>query len=182
MSPSRRTEIKRTMRKLDKPEVALAFLLQDVEDPVNVGSAFRIGDAAKVHEIVLTGISARPPHKLISKVGRGKDSRVKWRHEEDVEVAIARQKAEGWTVVAVELVPGATPYHAFEWPARTCLMVGHEDHGVTKKALAAADAAVFIPMYGKGASLNVHVALAVVAFQALHGPVAGSAEGPPGAL
>ena len=39
-------------------------------------------------------------------------------------------------------------------------MVGHEDHGVPKKALAAADEALFIPMYGKGASLNVHVALA----------------------
>ena len=33
----------------------------------------------------------------------------------------------------------------------------------------ACDAAVFIPMYGKGLSLNVHVALAVVLYHIRHG-------------
>jgi tRNA G18 (ribose-2'-O)-methylase SpoU len=165
---SRKTEIKRFMRKQPRPSVRLCFLLADVEDPVNVGSAFRIADACGIEEMVLAGITARPPHKLIGKVGRGKDQRVKWRHAEDAVEAIASLKSDGWRVVALEITGEAEPYFAAEWAPKTCLVVGHEDHGVTKKVLAACDGTVFLPMYGKGASLNVHVALGVLAFHVLH--------------
>jgi 23S rRNA (guanosine2251-2'-O)-methyltransferase len=172
---SRKTEIKRMMRNLDRPPLELTFLLQDVEDPVNVGSAFRIADALKVSEIVLTGISAQPPHKLITKVGRGKDQRVKWRYEPDIEVAIKGLKADGWSIAAVELSADASCYLDVEYPDRTCLLVGHEDHGVTKKALALADQRIFLPMYGKGASLNVHMALGITAFHVVHHRLLGQA-------
>ena len=62
----------------------------------------------------------------------------------------------------------AVPYHQYTYPQKTCLIVGHEDHGVTKAVLAECDDAVFIPMYGKGLSLNVHVALSIVTYQVLH--------------
>lgn len=163
----RRTEMKRFMRAQPKPQHAVAFLLANVEDPVNVGSAFRIADACKA-ELTLAGITARPPHKLISKVGRGKENRVPWRVIEDVVEAVEVVKSENYRVLAVEITEDAMPYHRIAYPERVCLMVGHEDHGVPKKALAAADGAIFIPMYGKGASLNVHVALAVTAFQVMH--------------
>lgn len=162
----RRTEIKRLMRAQGKPSAQLAFLLQNVEDPVNVGAAFRIADAAKA-EVVLSGISARPPHKLITRVGRAKDQRVPWRGIDDVEEAIDTLVEEGFRVLAVEITEEAVAYDTVEYPERTCLLLGHEDHGVTKRALARAQGAIFIPMYGKGASLNVHVALAVTAFHVL---------------
>lgn len=165
----RRTEVKRLMRAQGKPPVTLAFLLHDVEDPVNVGAAFRIADAVKA-EVVLTGITARPPHKLITKVGRAKDQRVRWRVIEEVEAAIDTLAAEGYRVFAVEIADDARPYHEVRYPEKTCLLVGHEDHGVTRRARARAHETIFLPMYGKGASLNVHVALGVTAFHALHHP------------
>ncbi len=164
----RRTEMKRFMRAQPKPRHTVAFLLANVEDPVNVGSAFRIADACRA-ELWLAGITARPPHKLITKVGRGKEARVTWKALDDVVDAVRAAQAEGYRVLAVEITEDAEPYHRIDYPERVCLMVGHEDHGVPKKALAAVDGAIFIPMYGKGASLNVHVALAVAAFQVLHG-------------
>ncbi len=167
MKALRGTELKRFLRAVDRPDVTVSALLQDVEDPVNVGSAFRIADAAGLARLVLTGITPTPPHKLIEKVGRGKPPRVPWRHEADVEAAIDAERAAGAHVVAVELTDAAVPYFAYDFPRHTCLVVGHEDHGVTKRALARVDGAVFIPMFGKGASLNVHVALGVVAFHVL---------------
>lgn len=172
----RRTEMKRFMRAQPKPTRTVAFLLANVEDPVNVGSAFRIADACRA-ELILAGISARPPHKLISKVGRGKDARVPWRAFEDVVDAVHSAQADDYRVLAVEITEDAQPYHRTSYPERVCLMVGHEDHGVPKKALAAADGAIFIPMYGKGASLNVHVALAVAAFQVMHSVVGDASDG-----
>lgn len=156
------------MRAQSKPEVELAFLLHDVEDPVNVGASFRIADATGA-QMVLSGITQRPPHRLITKVGRAKDQRVSWRGIDDLTEAIDTLSREGFRVFALEVREDARPYHRVVFPRRTCLLVGHEDHGLTKRALARADELVFVPMYGKGASLNVHVALGVTAFHVLHG-------------
>ena len=178
VKPLRGTSLKRFLKNLDRPPRDLVVVLADVEDPVNVGSAFRIADAAGVTELVLAGITPSPPHKLIEKVGRGKDSRVKWRKVDDVAVALAELRSRGYWRVAVELTEDAVPYLECTWPQKVCLVVGHEDHGVTQKALAQTDARVFIPMYGKGASLNVHVAMGIVVFQALHGPANAVAAAP----
>ena len=52
--------------------------------------------------MILTGISALPPHKLITKVGRNKDKRVEWRHEEDVVSTLRQLKEDGYSIFAVE--------------------------------------------------------------------------------
>ena len=73
MKQLRGKPLKDFLKEAPRPDRELIFMLQDVEDPVNVGSAFRIADAAGVNQLILTGISARPPHPLIRKVGRGRD-------------------------------------------------------------------------------------------------------------
>ncbi|MCA9923187.1 MAG: hypothetical protein KC421_12485, partial [Anaerolineales bacterium] len=109
------------------------------------------------------------PHPTIDKVGRFKSLRVPWRYEKDPVTAVSTLKSAGYHIVAVELADTAVPYHDYPYPEKTCLVVGHEDHGVTKATLAACDAAVFLPMYGKGQSLNVHVAFSIVVYHMLHG-------------
>lgn len=167
MKQLRGTDLKRFVKAIKPPPGELVFCLHDVEDPVNVGSAFRIADAAGVRRMVLTGITPAPPHKLISKVGRGKDKRVSHTYVPDIEQALKSLAEEGFHRCAVELTDESVPYHEHVYPERTCLVVGHEDHGVTKKALALCDSSVYIPMYGKGSSLNVHVALGVVGFEVM---------------
>jgi tRNA (guanosine-2'-O-)-methyltransferase len=150
------------------PQRELVALLQSVEYPANVGSAFRVADGAGVQELVLTGITPTPPHPTIDKVGRFKSLKVPWRYEKEPVVAIEGLKAQGYRIVAVELTETAVSYHQYPYPQKVCFVVGHEDHGITKATLAACDDSIFIPMYGKGQSLNVHVALSIVLYQALH--------------
>lgn len=171
MKPLIGTDLKRFLRdykRANQPAVDLVALLQSIEYPANVGSIFRAADGAGVTELVLTGITPTPPHPTIDKVGRFKSLRIPWRYEVDPVTAVAGLKAQGYQVVAVELTDTAVPYHQFTYSHKTCLVVGHEDHGVTKATLAACDAAVFLPMYGKGRSLNVHVALSIVLYHILH--------------
>ena len=151
-----------------RPEREVAVLLQSVEYPYNVGSIFRLTDGAGVSKLILTGITPTPPHPSIDKVGRFKSKSVKWRYENDPLEAAASVKLAGYQLVAVELVNEAIPYHLFRYPDRTCLVVGHEDHGLTKSMLDICDSAIFVPMYGKGRSHNVHTALAIVLYHALH--------------
>jgi tRNA (guanosine-2'-O-)-methyltransferase len=171
MKPLYGTDLKRFLRdykREHKPDVDVVALLQSVEYPANVGSIFRVADAVGISELVLTGITPTPPHPTIDKVGRFKSIKVPWGYEKDPLAAIAQLKTNGYHIVAVELAQGAVPYHEYEYPEKTCLVVGHEDHGVTKAVLNECDTAVFLPMYGKGRSLNVHVALSVVLYHMLH--------------
>ncbi len=69
--------------------------------------------------------------------------------------------------MALETARETCCYLDYPYPERTCLVLGNE----TKRVLAAdpgglCDGAVFVPMYGKGPSMNVHVAAAIVAYQA----------------
>ena len=171
MRPLIGTELKRFLRdykRRNRPTRDVAVMLQSVAYPVNVGSVFRMADGAGLAELVLTGITPRPPHPKIDKIGRHKETRVNWRYEEDHLTAIAQLKSEGYHMVAVEISNTAEPYHHYEYPEKVCLIVGNEDHGVTKAVLAECDGAVFLPMYGKGLSLNVHVALSVAVYHVLH--------------
>ena len=146
----------------------VALVLQSVAYPVNVGSAFRIADATGVRKIVLCGITPTPPNKTILQVGRGKDRGVEWRYEERAEDAVTALRAEGYYIVALEITDSCQPYYAVDYPDRVCLVLGNEDHGVTRSVLSRCDTSVFVPMYGKGKSLTVHVSAAVVLYHLIH--------------
>jgi tRNA (guanosine-2'-O-)-methyltransferase len=181
MRPLIGTDLKRFLRDYRRthPTTAdIVALLQSVEYPANVGSIFRLADGAGVSELVLTGITPTPPNATIDKVGRFKSLRLPWWYEADPLVAVERLRGRGYQIVAIELTDNAVPYHQYAYAEKTCLVVGHEDHGVTRATLAACDATVFVPMYGKGLSLNVHVALAVVLYHIRHSSNLSPGEAP----
>jgi tRNA (guanosine-2'-O-)-methyltransferase len=171
MQQLRGTTLKRFVRDFRREhplEHDVVLVLQSVAYPVNVGSLFRIADACRVREVVLTGITPTPPNATISKVGRNRDHDVPWRYAKRAEDVLSDLRREGYHICAVEITDQAVPYFAFDYPVRLCLVVGNEDHGVTRGALALCDSAVFVPMYGKGRSLNVHVSAAVVLYHLRH--------------
>ena len=173
MQQLRGTTLKRFVRdfRRDHPlHHDLTLILQSVAYPVNVGSLFRIADACRVSEVVLTGITPTPPNPTIGKVGRNRDRDVPWRYADRAEDALADLRRGGYHICAIEITDRAVPYYTFDYPERLCLVVGNEDHGVTRGALALCDSAVFVPMYGKGRALNVHVSAAVVLYHLRHTP------------
>jgi tRNA (guanosine-2'-O-)-methyltransferase len=177
MKQLRGTPLKRFLRSLPPPpsSTELVVVCQSVGYPVNVGSIFRIADALKVKEVVLAGITPTPPHPTIGKVGRDKHRRVPWRYVGHPEAALEDLRAKGLWIAALEITDDCQPYYTVDYPRQIALVLGNEDHGVTRSCLALCDAAVYVPMYGKGRSLNVHVSLAVVGYHLMHrvpsGPV-----------
>lgn len=167
----RGTELKRFLRDYRRAcplQHNIVFLLQSVAYPVNVGSIFRIADACEVEEVILTGITPTPPHPTLSKVARGKDRHVPWSYAKTAEEVIPLLKEEGYTIYALEIAEGAIPYHRGQYPPQVCLMVGNEDHGLTRQTLNLCDQTLFVPMYGQGRALNVHVCLGIVCYHILH--------------
>lgn len=168
MLPLKKVEIRRLFEQaaLDFPPCAqLSFLLPSLDDPRNVGSLFRIADALGARELVFAGKTPTPPHDEIDRTSRGHDRRVPWRRIADAHQAVRTLQAEGWQVVALETARGTQPFFQFPWSDKVCLLLGNESDGVHVGTLGLCDGAVFVPMYGKGPSMNVHVAAALVAYE-----------------
>ena len=172
VQPLRKVEVSRLFKRAarDYPlQAELAFLLQSLEDPLNVGSLFRIADACGARELVFTGRTPFPPNQEIERTARGHERRVPWRRIVQVEEAMDALREGGYHLIALETAEGALCYLEYPYPERICLVLGNESKGVYASTLAHCDGAVYVPMYGKGPSMNVHVAGALVAYQALLG-------------
>lgn len=157
-------EIKKLNKTFKNPK-EIYILAENIQYARNVASLFRISDALGVKELILTGISHTPPFgKDLKKVSRNKERSVHWRHFKHTVKAINYLNAKNIPIIAIEQLQGSVPYYRFKFPQRFALFVGNEVYGIVKNSAKRIKNAVFIPMYGKGASLNVHVSLAIVGF------------------
>ncbi len=170
--PLKKTGIRRLQEaavEAHPPRAELAFLLQDLDDPVNVGAIFRIADALGAREVIFAGETPVPPHPGISLTARGCERRVRWRQIVKIDEAMPLLRDEGYHLVALEMTAEAQVFTEYEYPGKVCLVLGSEGAGVWPKTLRQCDGVVFIPMYGKHPSLNVHVSAAIVAYQVVLG-------------
>lgn len=147
------------------PPFPLHVVLDNIRSAYNVGSMFRTGDACGIAHLHLCGMCAHPPHAKLDKTALGAQDHVPWSYHERTTRCVDGLQAQGIAVVAVEVVPGAVPYTAFEWPQPVAVLFGNEVHGVREKILERCDAAVSIPMFGHKNSLNVATAFGVVLYE-----------------
>ncbi|MCB0719073.1 MAG: TrmH family RNA methyltransferase [Bacteroidetes bacterium] len=140
-------------------------ILEDIRSIHNVGSIFRTAEAASLTELILTGITGTPEHRMFRKAALGAQDVVKWRHEADTIAAIIHLKQSGWTVAALEITD--TPRYVAELRSGDfplALVVGNEVTGVSDAVLSHCDFAVEIGQYGSKHSLNAAVAFGIAAF------------------
>ena len=88
-----------------------------------------------------------------------------WFEFSDAMESIEAARAEGYMVVGLELASNAVPIHDLDLKNDICFVVGHEDRGVSKKALDGCDSVTFIPQLGKVGSLNVSVAVSIALYE-----------------
>jgi len=143
-------------------ERELVIFLQDIEDPINVGSLFRTADAMQA-KLILTGRTPQPPNTEINITSRGLERKVDYEYFEEPQLALDKYKKLGFQIIALETTTDAILYTQAIYNQKVLLIAGNEKQGVYKKYLEQADLAVFSPMLGSGPSLNVNVAAAIIA-------------------
>jgi tRNA G18 (ribose-2'-O)-methylase SpoU len=169
----------------------ITVILDNVRSLYNVGAVMRACDGAGVTRLVACGITPYPSlgpadprrgpvaaraDRELRKTALAAYDRVRVEWCPSTSEAIARLRAEGARIVAVERTPGAELY--WTSPALDAsplaLVLGHEMEGVTPSLLPVVDAVVEVPMLGAGASLNVAVAAAVVLYEVVRRRLAAS--------
>ena len=152
-------------RQMEKLPVAV--LLDNVRSMYNVGSVFRTCDAFLISEVVLCGITGRPPHPEIAKTALGADESVNWRYEEDALQAVITMKEKGWKICVLEQAHSSLPLQDFlpSPDSNYLLVAGNEVEGVDQRIVDLADIILEIPQHGVKHSLNVSVSVGIALWQ-----------------
>ena len=152
-------------------KLPLVVVLDDVRSMHNVGSVFRTGDAFRVEQVCLCGITSTPSMAEIHKTALGAEDSVAWRYFGSALEAVKQLKAEGYEVFAVEQAHGSTMLHQFS-PVegrRYAVVLGNEVKGVHQEVVDACDGCLEIPQYGTKHSLNVSVTAGIVVWHFAQG-------------
>lgn len=141
----------------------LVVILEDIVDHTNVGAAFRSAAALGADAVLVTPRCADPLYRRSVRVSMGTVFQVPWTRLPEWEEARPLLHASGLHIAALALAEDAIPLDAFTAarPHRVALVLGAEGDGLSRRALAAADTVVTIPMAGGVDSLNVAAASAV---------------------
>ena len=144
--------------------IPVVVVLDNVRSAHNIGAFFRTGDAFAVESIALCGITATPPSRDIHKSALGAELTVKWEYFATTAECVAKLKADGYHILAIEQVEGATMLDELEVATdrRYALVFGNEVMGVEQVVVDMCDGAIEIPQIGTKHSLNVSVAGGVV--------------------
>jgi 23S rRNA (guanosine2251-2'-O)-methyltransferase len=144
----------------------LIVVLDQVEDPHNVGAILRTVDAAGAHGVVRQSRHAARLDGTAAKASAGAVSHVKIAEVVNIVRALEVLKEAGvWTVgLAGEAVKR---YDEVDFTLPTALVVGAEGIGLRRLVREHCDWLVSIPMQGHVASLNVSVATGIALFEAL---------------
>ncbi|CAN5289547.1 hypothetical protein BH18ACT4_BH18ACT4_02560 [soil metagenome] len=143
----------------------VALLLDSVQNPYNVGSILRLAAAYRVEHLWLAGSTAAPGHKGVAKTALGSERFLSWTVVATPGEGAEQARAKGFTLIGVELVEGGRPLHEIATGDAVCLVVGHEDRGLSAGALAACGQVAFLPQLGRVCSLNVATAAAIALYE-----------------
>ncbi len=149
------------------PRRPIHIVLDNLRSAFNVGSIFRLADAARAAEVVPCGYTAFPPHHKLEQTSLGTTDSVPWRRFDTIAEALTDLKQRGVRLVAVETARSAAPYHRFDHRFPVALVLGNEALGVSEAALRMCDAVVEIPVFGYKNSVNVATAAGVVLYDVL---------------
>ncbi len=149
------------------PRRPIHIVLDNLRSAFNVGSIFRLADAARAAEVIPCGYTAFPPHHKLEQTSLGTTDSVPWRRFDETVSALTDIKAKGVQLVAVETARGATPFHRFGYSFPVALVLGNEALGVSEAALRMCDAVVEVPVFGYKNSVNVATAAGIVLYDVL---------------
>lgn len=146
----------------DLPPSAPCFglLLDNVQDPGNLGTLLRTALAAGVDQIWLAeGADPWQPKVLRASSGASLALPIGRFSSGEIPDVLKRAKGAGTRLLGT-VVEGGVPYWSQDWQGPILLMLGNEGSGLGRELLAQVDALLTIPLGSGVESLNVAVAAA----------------------
>lgn len=143
----------------------LFVVLEDIQDPGNLGTIIRTAEGAGVTGIIMNDHTVDIFNPKTIRSTMGSVYRVPFIIIEEIEIAIKSLHNAGVRSFAAHL-EGENYYDDCQFSGPTAFLIGNEGNGLRKATADLADAYVKIPMEGQVESLNAAIAASLLIYEA----------------
>ena len=141
---------------LDTSRHDFAVAIENWQHDLNIGTVVRTANAFQAREVVIVG-----RRRWNRRGAMVTDRYLHIRHVDTVAELAAYADAAGYTLVAIDNLPGAVPLETATLPRASLLLFGQEGTGLTDDARAAASTVCSIAQFGSTRSINAGVAAGI---------------------
>lgn len=145
------------------------LLLDDIQDPGNLGTIIRSSVAFHIDTIILGSNSVDLYNDKVIRATEGmifKQSILR----KDLKELIPLLKEQNYTIYGTK-VEGGTSLYDTTYPNKYALIMGNEGNGVKEEILSLCDEYLYIPMAKQVESLNVGVATSIILYEINRGKI-----------
>lgn len=141
------------------------LILEELQDPGNLGTILRTAEGAGVDGVILSRESADIYNPKTIRSTMGSIYRVPFYYADSLEEASKVLKGAGIRLYAAYL-QGSIWYDEADYRAGSAFLIGNEGNGLRPETAALADQRIRIPMKGKVESLNAAMAAGILMYEA----------------
>ncbi len=143
----------------------LFLLLEDIQDPGNLGTMFRSAEAAGVNGIIMSKGTADVFNPKVVRSTMSALFRMPFVYVPDLTEAMKGLQKCGIALYAASL-EGSVPYTEADLRQAAGILIGNEGNGLTAPVQALADGRIRIPMAGRIESLNAAISAGILMYEA----------------
>jgi len=150
----------------ERNEPPFVLILDEIEDPQNLGALIRTAECAGVHGGVIPKHHAATVNQTVSKTSAGASEHLPVAKVTNIVATLEELKSKGLWIVGADA--GAEKmYTEIDYTMPIALVIGNEGKGIRQLVKEKCDFVVKIPLYGKVGSLNASVAGALILYEAV---------------
>lgn len=139
------------------------FLLDNIEDPHNLGAIIRTANLAGAHGVIIPKRRAVGLTATVARTSAGALNYTPVARVTNLKKTVEDLKKQGLWFVCADM--DGTPYYQMDLKGPMGLVIGNEGEGVSRLIKETCDFVASIPMKGDIDSLNASVAAGVLAFE-----------------
>lgn len=153
-----------------KGEKPFIVILDEIEDPHNLGSIIRTAELCGVHGIIIPKRRNVGVTSTVYKCSVGAVEHMKIAKVTNINATIDELKEQGVWVYGADIA-GVEYSYEVDFGGPCALIIGSEGRGISQLTLKKCDKLVKIPMVGKINSLNASVAGGIMMYEVLKGRI-----------
>ncbi len=146
-------------------ENPLLLILEDIQDPGNLGTILRTAEGAGVDGVIMSRETVDLYNPKTIRATMGSIYRVPFIYTDCIQELISNLRAHGVLTYAAQLQE-SSDYDKLDYKKGTAFLIGNEGNGLKSETVQAADAYLRVPMAGKVESLNAAVAASILIYEA----------------
>lgn len=144
----------------------LLILVENLQDPGNLGTIIRMGEGAGVTGVIMSPNTVDIYNPKTIRSTMGSIFRVPFIYVQDFGEAVSECQKSGVKVYAAHL-DGNNTYLGEDYSTPTAFLIGNEGNGLTDDITKQADTLIRIPMEGEVESLNAAIACTILTYEAV---------------